>query len=150
MKYLIKIINPKHTYGCVIDSDSEPYEALFRFLLKFYPTIVGFKESGNEGEFEKVLKDKSFGGVLLVEGETECVSKIGVISITHQNDNQGIPFKGEDITQWCANLRQSMDEEYYNYHLNQEMAHQYAITSPEARKYAQLGHYTKDNWFPNA
>lgn len=149
MKYLIKIVDPKHIYGCVIDSDKEPYEALFRFLLKFYPTIVGFQESGNANEFEKVLKDKAFLGVLLVEGEVEAVSKIGVISITSENENQGIPFKGEDLTRWVANVRQSMDEEYNNYHQNNEMAHQYAITSPEARKFSNLGYDDKNGWYPN-
>jgi hypothetical protein len=148
MKYLIKIADTKHTYGCVIESDKEPYEALFRFLFKYYPTIVGFQESGNEGEYEKVLKDKAFSGVLLVEGETECVSKIGVISITAENENQGIPFTGEDLTQWVVNAREVLDEEYYNHAMNMQMAQEYANTSPERRKLLQLGYHTEDGWKP--
>lgn len=97
----IKIDTGSNVFYCPITTKKEPHEALWDFLKEFYPCKTTRQMSGNEGEDERILKDTAFGEVLLVEGHTECISKIGVISIVADNNSTDVYFTGKDLMMWC-------------------------------------------------
>ena len=117
---LITIKN-QHIFGCIIDSDKEPYEALWNFIRHFYPCKLSSEER-EEGEWEKILVCKAFGNKLLMNGDESVYSKIGDISITTDIKQDFIPFEGKDLVQWVANKVDEINTQrmYYGNHLRLE------------------------------
>ena len=143
MKYLIKITDKRNTWGCVIDSEKQDYEALWLFLWKFYSKKLSAQQSGNHDEYEKVLMDVIFGKTLIMFGDITANSVIGEITIEeYKGEEIPLKFEGKNIAAWIANKMEAMEEEVRNHQLNVEMAQQYA--NPTVNPYQTEEEFNKD------